>query len=32
MGILRAHRAGLHILNGEGKGLILRLHFPPAKV
>jgi PAS domain S-box-containing protein len=31
LGILRAHRAGLHILNGEGQGLILRLHFPPAK-
>jgi PAS domain S-box-containing protein len=30
LGILRTHRAGLHILNGAGKGLILRLHFPPA--
>jgi signal transduction histidine kinase len=29
MGLLRAHRAGLHILNGDGKGLILRIHFPP---
>ncbi|GLH71775.1 hypothetical protein GETHLI_02770 [Geothrix limicola] len=29
VGILRAHRAGLHILSGEGKGLILRMHFPP---
>ena len=29
MGLLRAHRAGLHILNGEGKGLILRIHFLP---
>jgi PAS domain S-box-containing protein len=30
VGLLRAHRAGLHLLNGEGKGLILRIHFPPA--
>jgi PAS domain S-box-containing protein len=30
VGILRAHRAGLHILNGEGGGLILRMHFPPS--
>ena len=29
VGLLRAHRAGLHILNGDGKGLILRIHFPP---
>ena len=29
LGLLRAHRAGLHILNGAGKGLILRIHFPP---
>ncbi|HJV49510.1 MAG TPA: PAS domain S-box protein [Geothrix sp.] len=29
VGILRAHHAGLHILGGEGKGLILRMHFPP---
>ena len=29
-GILHAHRAGLHLLNGEGGGLILRLHFPPS--
>jgi two-component system cell cycle sensor histidine kinase/response regulator CckA len=30
VGLLRAHRAGLHILNAEGKGLLLRIHFPPA--
>jgi PAS domain S-box-containing protein len=30
VGILNAHGAGLHLLNGEGKGLILRLHFPPS--
>jgi len=29
VGILTAHRAGLHIFNGEGGGLILRMHFPP---
>jgi signal transduction histidine kinase len=29
VGILTAHRAGLHIFNGEGGGLTLRLHFPP---
>jgi len=29
VGILNAHRAGLHILNREGGGLILRMHFPP---
>lgn len=29
VGILTAHRAGLHILNREGGGLVLRLHFPP---
>jgi signal transduction histidine kinase len=31
VGLLRAHRAGLHLLNGEGKGLILRIHFPPGE-
>lgn len=31
VGLLRAHRAGLHILNGEGRGLVLRIHFPPAE-
>jgi PAS domain S-box-containing protein len=30
VGILNAHRAGLHILCAEGKGLVLRIHFPPA--
>jgi PAS domain S-box-containing protein len=30
VGILNAHGAGLRLLNGEGKGLILRLHFPPS--
>ena len=29
VGILSAHRAGLHILNGLERGLILRMHFPP---
>jgi signal transduction histidine kinase len=29
VGILTAHHAGLHILNGEKRGLILRMHFPP---
>jgi signal transduction histidine kinase len=29
VGILSAHRAGLHLLNGPEKGLILRMHFPP---
>lgn len=29
VGILRAHRAGLHILNGSSRGFILRMHFPP---
>jgi len=29
VGILTAHRAGLHIFNGEDGGLILRMHFPP---
>jgi PAS domain S-box-containing protein len=29
MGILQAHRAGLHIFNGERGGLVIRMHFPP---
>jgi PAS domain S-box-containing protein len=31
-GILRAHRAGLHILNGTPRGFILRMHFPPSGI
>ncbi|WLT30405.1 PAS domain S-box protein [Geothrix sp. PMB-07] len=30
VGILRAHRAGLHLYGGDGKGLGLRIHFPPS--
>ncbi|MBI1754179.1 MAG: PAS domain S-box protein [Acidobacteria bacterium] len=30
VGILRAHRAGLHLFNRGGKGLGLRIHFPPS--
>jgi PAS domain S-box-containing protein len=30
VGILTAHQAGLHVFNGEGRGLVLRLHFPPS--
>jgi PAS domain S-box-containing protein len=29
VGILSAHRGGFHLFNGEGGGLVLRLHFPP---
>ncbi|MCE1203156.1 MAG: PAS domain S-box protein [Holophagaceae bacterium] len=29
MGILQAHHAGLHILNGAQGGLVVRMHFPP---
>jgi len=32
VGILRAHRAGLHLFNQEGGGLVLRIHFPPSGV
>jgi len=32
VGILHGHRAGLHIINGEGRGLILRIHFPPSGI
>lgn len=28
-GILQAHRAGLHLFNGEHGGLVVRMHFPP---
>jgi PAS domain S-box-containing protein len=30
MGLLKAHHAGLHVLPGAEKGLIFRIHFPPA--
>jgi C4-dicarboxylate-specific signal transduction histidine kinase len=30
VGILGAHRAGFHIFNGEGGGLVQRIHFPPS--
>lgn len=29
VGILRAHGAGLHLVSREGRGLGLRIHFPP---
>jgi PAS domain S-box-containing protein len=29
VGILGAHRAGFHVFNGEGGGLVQRIHFPP---
>jgi len=30
VGILTAHRAGLHLMNGKSGGLVLRMHFPPS--
>jgi len=30
VGILKAHRAGFHVQNGEGEGLILRMYFRTA--
>jgi PAS domain S-box-containing protein len=30
LGLLQAHRAGIHVLSGPGKGLVFRIHFPPA--
>ena len=30
VGILSAHRAGFHIFNGAGEGLVLRIHVPPS--
>jgi signal transduction histidine kinase len=32
VGILGAHRAGFHLFNGEGGGLVQRIHFPPSGV
>jgi hypothetical protein len=32
VGILNAHRAGLHLFNGEAGGLVVRMHFPPGGV
>ncbi|MFN7959546.1 MAG: PAS domain S-box protein [Holophagaceae bacterium] len=31
-GILQAHRAGLHLFNGERGGFTVRMHFPPGGV
>ena len=30
LGLLQAHRAGVHVLPGENGGLVFRIHFPPA--
>ena len=30
LGLLKAHSAGVHVLPGEDKGLVFRIHFPPA--
>jgi two-component system cell cycle sensor histidine kinase/response regulator CckA len=30
LGLLQAHRAGVHVLPGKEQGLVFRIHFPPA--
>jgi PAS domain S-box-containing protein len=30
LGLLQAHRAGVHVIPGKVKGLLFRIHFPPA--
>ena len=30
LGLLKAHQAGLHVLPGKDRGLVVRMHFPPA--
>lgn len=30
LGLLKAHQAGLHVLPGKDRGLLVRMHFPPA--